>query len=165
MPKTYGNASVRIWAQRGTSKFSMYQVGQKILFSRITQLKALTSQSEGSVTEDIAGRYIEINLSYQSGPIGSLYDLASGAVGRIGSIPKTLAEAIDAAKKLAPDALFGFPDFPATDDIDGVFQTADGPNPAPPNDSASRGTYIGHLVAAALLAPGETPKKPSNPLA
>jgi hypothetical protein len=160
LPRTFGNASVRVWGQRGTSKLTLYTAGQTVLLSRISLLQGLTAQSEASVTEDVAGQYIQLDLSYICGPILSMVGLVNKAAAAIGNAPpKTLAQAIAAAKKLGAQFAFGFPTF-KPGDVPGILTSADvTPGQTPPGDGGTRGTYLGQLVAAALLGPGQAPPK------
>lgn len=158
LPKTYGSMSIRVWGQRGTSKDLLYNVAKKVLLTRMNLFNLFTASTNCSVTEDVAGRFVSLDASFECGPVGSLVQLAGGVAVPVLAAAGNLQAQIALVKRLA--VAFDFPPFPASDDIPGVFSSAPS-SQYPPGDGGTRGTYLGQLVAAALLGPGQAPAKPA----
>ena len=153
LPKTYGVVTVRVWAQKGTSKSAMYNIAASVILSRTQLTPLFMGRTDSHWTEDVAGRFVEVGVSYECGPVATLAALAAANAGQIVNIAKASVSLADAiALATANQEKFAIPGFPGTDDVNGVFQSADSPGFSPPNDSGTRGTYTAQLFAAAVAS-------------
>jgi len=179
-PKFYDHVVVKVWGNRNSKKFTLLQLAFAVAFQRLSPL-SLAQTTELMATIDVTGKYVELLMTYRSGPEQARRILiAPGNVQRI--VLHTMFSNLFGGP-LAMEGDFAFSANGYGEDTvntpgvtieasDGSFVPGPGAtisgspppvvpggktwafgNPPPPNSNASRGTWRGKLVAQALAYP------------
>jgi len=145
VPRFYHTLKVEVWGNRNANRTNLQSVARQVLNKKVGQLNLAFGGLDYSVTHDLMGKYVRLDAQLLSGP-------TQGAIDQL-----FRAFNAGAARPFAvPDFSFGPDD--AIPDITSIVPVV---NPAPPNDSGSRGTFIGRLAANVLRDHQTNPTQPA----
>lgn len=151
-PRGHIACTVRAWGNPNCTRKTLQETVAKFLAMRLGNSIGAKSIV---YNHDLMGRFVEGVARYDMGPFETLGEEI--AVNNL----EGLMNVVRTAYKL-PNI-----NFPSADSVEPITTTdaiaAIAGNQMPPNDSGSRGTYIGALVAQALLAADTTPSRPTDP--
>ncbi len=140
MPRLFTHLGVRVWGRPGTPRKYLEDVAFNFIASRLTPIAAVLSAVKSTVTHDVSGRFIQVDVEVESGPVYSIFQLGAGAI--LG-IPR--------------------PYF-ADEEVPGILTARPANNPGLPVDKRTRGgSRTAKLVSAALMDSEDVPPKPAEP--
>jgi hypothetical protein len=143
---------VRVWGSRISRRGDLYAFGMRIVGHLLPLGSAFGVSMDHDVTEDVAGKFVEINTSAVSGPVQSIIDIVRTGSAGTAALGVMNLEAMMVGGGPGKD-----------DDIPGVFTSKPAVNPAPPNDSGTRGTFVRKIVSQILAEPCHRFTRPPEP--
>lgn len=135
IPRFQQHLICRVWGNQNSTRASLYQTSLEVLTSKISAINTRLGSGSISVTEDLAGKFIQLDCSIELGPIRSLYQSGGSFV--------------------------ALPVVDASDLIPGVTQSEAFLQPLPPLDHGTRSNFYA-AVAQVLTGGDDTTPLPNN---
>lgn len=127
IPRQTTSLVVRVYGNRDATRRDLHDVAMQVLLSKVSDDAVRVGGTTLSCTEDLMGTFVSLQCTVLSAPAPLAFAAANGVA---------------------------FPYVrPGDDAIDQVTTFANLPNPLPPGDLTSRGTYREEAVAQALATP------------
>lgn len=144
IPQLYDHVMIRVWGNKDNNRRQMMQtIALPLAFARIGPISG-AKESELIVTQELHGKFVEVQLTHKSGPEGVFLGLFG------------LGGVLDWETRV--NAAFRFESVEEAGDTKYLFRSSSIGNPPPPRASETRGTLAVRLVTQALHDSCTTPE-------